>query len=69
LDEPSFRVIEGILGDYARMRRESEEVRAELGDTLVSDPDRAQQWCQQESVISHIVVHGSGSTLAREATA
>src|SRR5258708_20015608 len=48
LDEPSFRVIEGILGDYARMRREREEVRAHLGETLASDPDRAQQWSRQE---------------------
>jgi hypothetical protein len=69
LDEPSFRVIEGILGDYARMRRESEEVRSELGGTLVFDPDRAQRWSRQESAISEIVPHGSGSTLAREVVA
>jgi hypothetical protein len=69
LDEPSFRVIEGILGNYARMRRESEEVRADLGETLVCDPDRAQLWSRQESAITHIVVHGSGSTLARGVTA
>jgi hypothetical protein len=64
LDEPSFRVIERILGDYARMRRECEEVRADLGETLVCDPDRAQRWSRQESAITHFVVHGSGSTLA-----
>lgn len=66
LDEPSFRVIEAILSDYARMRRESEEVRLELGETLVFDPDRAQRWSRQESETTEIVPHGSGSTLARE---
>lgn len=69
LDEPSFRVIEGILSDYARMRRESEEVRSELRETLVFDSDRAQRWSRQESAIAEIVSHGSGYTLAREMTA
>lgn len=69
LDEPSFRVIEGILSDYARMRKESEEVRAELGEALVFDAERAQRWSRQESAIIDFVLHGSGSTLAREATA
>ena len=69
LDEPSFRVIEGILRDYARMRRESEELRAELSETLVFDPDRAERWSRQESAIANIVRHGSGSTLAREMSA
>jgi hypothetical protein len=69
LDEPSFRVIEGILRDYARMRRECEEVRAELGKDLVTDPDRVRRWSQEENVIAHIVVHGTGSTLAREVSA
>ena len=66
LDEPSYRVIEGILSDYARMQRESEEVRSELRETLVFDPDRAQRWSLRESEIGEIVSHGSGSTLARE---
>jgi hypothetical protein len=69
LDEPSFRVIEGILNDYARMRKESEEVRAELRETLVFDPERAQRWSRQENAINDFVVRGTGSTLAREATA
>jgi len=69
LDEPSFRVIEGILNDYKRMQKESEEVRAALGETLAFDPERAQQWSRKESLVTHIVVQGSGSTLAREATA
>lgn len=69
LDEPSFRVIEGILNDYARMQKESEEVRAELRETLVFDPERAQRWFRQESAITDFVVHGSGSTLARGVTA
>src|SRR5258708_35910813 len=66
LDEPSFRVIEGILGDYARMWRESDEVRADFGGTLESDPDRAKQWCRQERTIHDFVVHGSCSTVERE---
>ena len=69
LDEPSFRVIEGILTDYARMRKESEEVRTELRGTLAFDPGRAQQWSRRESAISDFVHQGSGSTLAREAIA
>jgi hypothetical protein len=69
LDEPSFRVIEGILSDYARMRKESEEVRAELREALVFDPERAHRWSRQERAINDFVVHGSGATLAREATA
>jgi hypothetical protein len=68
-DEPSFRVIEGILNDYARMRRECEEVRAELGKALETDPDRVQRWSREENVIAQVVAHGSGSTLAREVTA
>ena len=68
LDEPSFRVIEGILNDYARMRRESDEVRAELRETLLFDPGKAQQWFGRESAISDFVVQGSGATLARGAT-
>jgi hypothetical protein len=69
LDEPSFRVIEGILSNHARMQRESKEVRTELKETLMFDPDRAQRWSLQESAITNIVVHGSGPTLAREAIA
>jgi hypothetical protein len=69
LDEPSFRVIEGIVQDYARMQDECEEVRAELRDTLVFDSTRALRWSQQESTIDDFVVQGTGSTLAREVTA
>jgi hypothetical protein len=68
-DEPSFRVIEGILNDYVRMRRECEEVRAELGKAFETNPDRVQRWSREERVIAQFVVHGSGLTLAREVTA
>jgi hypothetical protein len=64
LDEPSFRVIEGILRDYSRMRRESEETRTELSENLVFDPSRAQEWSLQERAIGDFVVHGSGASLA-----
>jgi hypothetical protein len=69
LDEPSFRVIEGILADYARMQKESEEVRSDLRETLVFDPGRAQRWSLRESAIGDFVLQGNGSTLAREVTA
>ena len=69
LDEPSFRVIEKILSDYERMKKESEEVRAQLQDVLMLDSERAQQWSRQERAITQFVAHGTGSTLAREATA
>jgi len=69
LDEPSFRVVEGILNDYARMRKECEEVRAELRETLVFDSERAQRWSLQESTITDFVMQGTGPTLAREANA
>ena len=64
LDEPSFRVIEGILSDYVRMKKEKEELCTELTATLVFDPTRAHEWSRKESAINQIVVHGSGSTLA-----
>lgn len=66
LDEPSFRVIEQILSDYTRMRRETEELRRELAKTLHAEPTRAHEWSRQESAINHIVSHGSGPALARE---
>lgn len=64
LDEPSFRVIEGILRDYARMTREAEETRKELAVNLRFDPVRAQAWSQKERAILDFVAHGTGSTLA-----
>ena len=64
LDEPSFRAIEGILNDYARMQRESEELREELKETLVFNSKQAEEWTRQETAIGDIVAHGSGSTLA-----
>jgi hypothetical protein len=64
LDEPSFRVIENALNDYARMRLERQEVCTELKETLTFDSARAEKWSREESAIREIVVHGSGSTLA-----
>jgi len=69
LDEPSFRVIENILADYARMQTESAEVRAELRETLVFDPGRTLRWSARESAIIDFVHQGSGATLARGAVA
>lgn len=69
LDEPTFRVVDQILADYARMERECEEVRRELAKTLHADPARAQEWLRRESAMGHIVTHGNGSALAREVSA
>jgi hypothetical protein len=67
LDEPSFRIIEGIVQDYARMLDECEGVRAELRGILAFDPTKAQRWLRQESALDDFVVQGVGSTLARGA--
>lgn len=64
LDEPSIRVVERMLNDYARMKRERKEVCEELKGTLAFDSARARKWSRQESAVSEIVVHGSGPTLA-----
>lgn len=64
LDEPSFRAIEGILNDYARMRQEAKETGKELAESQAFDPVRAQEWSQKEASITDFVVHGSGSMLA-----
>jgi hypothetical protein len=64
LDEPSFRVIENALNDYARMQLERQEVCAELKETLTFDSARAGKWSREESAIREFVAHGIGSTLA-----
>lgn len=64
LDEPSFRVIESSVNDYARMQWERTEVCEELKETLTFDSARAQDWSRRESAISDIAAHGSGATLA-----
>jgi hypothetical protein len=69
LDEPSFRVIENILADYARMQTESAEIRVELQETLVFDSSRARRWATRESGIIDFVHQGSGSSLAGGAIA
>jgi len=69
LDEPSYRVIENILADYARMKKECCDLRAELGATLGDDRNRVQDWTARETAFRAIVVHGQGSSLARGAHA
>ena len=64
LDEPSFRVLHGILSDYARMRQESDALRDELKETLVFNPSRGEEWRRREAEIREIVPQGSGVTLA-----
>ena len=69
LDEPSYRVIHGILSDFTRMRQENEALREEFKGTLVFDASRAEQWRRKEAEIAEIVHRGSGATLAVEAHA
>lgn len=69
LDEPSFCIIERILDDYTRMRKESDEVCGDFKDALRPDTTRAQEWTRRERALSHVVRHGSGDSLAREARA
>ena len=64
LDEPSFRVLHGILSDYARMRAESDALREELKATLVFNPGRVEEWRRKDAKIREIVPQGSGATLA-----
>jgi hypothetical protein len=64
LDEPSFRVIHGILADYARMRQDSDALREELKETFAFDPKRTEEWRRKEAEIREIVPRGSGATLA-----
>lgn len=64
LDEPSYRIIQGILSDYTRMRQENEALREELKETLSFDANRAEEWRREEAEIGEIVPRGSGETLA-----
>lgn len=64
LDEPSYRVIQVILNDYARMRQESEALREQLKETLAFDASRAEEWRRKEVAIADVVPRGSGATLA-----
>jgi len=69
LDEPSFRVLHGILNDYARMRQESDALREELKGTLAFDLGRAEEWRRKEDEFGEVVPRGSGATLAAGAHA
>jgi hypothetical protein len=64
LDEPSYRVIDGILNTYPRMRQENEALREELKETLAFDAGRAEYWRRKEAAIADIVSRGTGATLA-----
>jgi hypothetical protein len=65
LDEPSVRVVQRILEDNARLRRESEQLRTELKDVRMADLDGAKEWAKEEAAFIQIVSHGTGSCLAR----
>ena len=43
LDEPTVRIIERILLDYARMRTERDAVRRDRADMTLDDPATARQ--------------------------
>jgi regulator of replication initiation timing len=69
LDDPSVRVVQRILEDNARLRRESEQLRAELKDVRLADLDGSKEWAKEEAAFIQIVSHGTGSSLARGANA
>lgn len=59
LDEPTVRILERILEDEARMRKESEELRSELPQIRLAGPSWLERLAQRESDHQEIVHHAS----------
>jgi hypothetical protein len=57
LDEPTCRVIHRILGDFIRMREESETLRNELPNLRSQDREWAAKLAKRESSLDDIVAH------------
>jgi hypothetical protein len=57
LDEPTARIIDGILGDFSRMRDESRELRNELPQLQLDDKDWPAQLAEREAAEGNIVAH------------
>jgi DNA-binding ferritin-like protein len=54
-DEPSVRVVERILQDYERMRREFETLMAELPNLRLQDQTRLRELARREAAETEIV--------------
>ena len=59
LDEPSARIVQGILDDYRRMRKESKEVLQQLPHIKLTDAGKFAKVGQLESTYTEIVMHGA----------
>lgn len=57
LDEPTVRVIERILGEFSRMRNESNALRNELPSLQLDDKDWQAQLAKLEAVEADFVAH------------
>ena len=60
LDAPSVRVLEDALRDLARMRRDSQQLRAELGALRLADPAWPLRLAQAEGAVAQIVAPATG---------
>jgi hypothetical protein len=57
LDEPTVRVIERVLGEFSRMRAESNALRDELPQLRLDDRDWSEQLAHREAAEASIVAH------------
>ena len=64
LDEPTVRVIDGILGDFARMRKECDALQTELPNLRSSDKEWALRLSSIESAHANIIAHKTVTAVA-----
>lgn len=64
LDEPTVRVIEGILGGFSRMRNESTALWDEFPQLRLDDKDWGEQLRIREAAKADIVAHRAAATAA-----
>ena len=64
LDEPTVRVMESILGDFSRMRRESAALRDEVTELRLAQNDWAAELTKREAAEVDIVEHRSAAATA-----
>jgi hypothetical protein len=64
LDEPSVRIIERVLHDFDRMRRERDLTLNECRHLKPGESSQLKEWKARETA-QELVAHGSGVTLAR----
>jgi hypothetical protein len=65
LDEPSVRIVQRILEDGVRMRRESAEVLSEFPDIRLTDSTLPASWARREAEAAGIVAHGADGAVVR----